>query len=32
MNPMLDIAGVGKRFGGVQALAEVSLAVRPGAI
>ena len=30
--PMLEIAGAAKRFGGVQALAEVSLSVAPGTI
>ncbi|MCB5168947.1 ABC transporter ATP-binding protein [Streptomyces bambusae] len=32
MNTALEVQGVGVRFGGVQALAEVSLALRPGEV
>ncbi|MGG8405607.1 ABC transporter ATP-binding protein [Streptomyces sp. 12297] len=32
MNPALEVHGVGVRFGGVRALAEVSLALRPGEV
>jgi branched-chain amino acid transport system ATP-binding protein len=32
MNPILTLEGVSKRFGGLQAIADVSFAVRPGEI